>query len=663
MLRILCGAPACALFLYACRAGSAPEAPPVSEAPAQKESSATELADEAIRLIEEGRLEAARGVLDRLLLADRLERARAHLAAEQPEDALTEIDAALAIAPADRALQLVKADASLRLAEAQIRVGGNGMLIQGALEDALAYYGRAGESAHALFGASRAAWWLARPKEALAFARRGMAQRGADEGLTSAFGVPPERIYAEQVYAAYASARAEARPEAGELLRESEEALAKVLGRTSDDPWAWGTLSDLWEWEGQLASSKDALERGLVRAPADAGLLARLARVTRALEGPEGAVRAFERFTAANPSVVAGRWELAVARFDQALARYEGEPRVLDPQPFEGIEAEFRALRAGAPEFAQGALGYEVVCRLARGWCAFHAGDLARARGAFLSMNELFERGVEWALPGRLESGIQGLFFVADAYSQDDALAAGETFETLHALQPDQYLWANNAGFFLRDAAVALEREARAFCAAARGEIVNAEALSELRQRAGLARADSGERGAFARLADERAARARAIMERSWRAYQPAAELAPSDVRVVNDAALVLTYYLHHDLELAESLFLRCVEMGGPQLEEKRKALALEADPARAEALEAELELLTEAWGDAHQNLGVLAWFHRGDAAAARPWLEKSVEIWPERPEVLNSFLPQVRGERAPDRDDFLAWAKPCETP
>ena len=69
----------------------------------------------------------------------------------------------------------------------------------------------------------------------------------------------------------------------------------------------------------------------------------------------------------------------------------------------------------------------------------------------------------------------------------------------------------------------------------------------------------------------------------------------------------------------------------------------------------------TEAWGDAHQNLGVLEWFHRGNAALALPCFEKSVEIWAERPEVKNLYLPQVRGERPPARDEFLAWGEPCE--
>src|SRR6185503_17872658 len=149
-----------------------------------------------------------------------------------------------------------------------------------------------------------------------------------------------------------------------------------------------------------------------------------------------------------------------------------------------------------------------------------------RAAREFLSMNELFERGVEWQLSGELESGIQGLFMVADAYAaKDEKLAAGEAFWTLQRLQPDRYLWGNNAGFFLRDAAVDLEREGQGLCSAARAQLTNAEALAELRERAGirgLAPGSDQERAAFRRAADERFERARAIMEKSWEAYGPA---------------------------------------------------------------------------------------------------------------------------------------------
>jgi tetratricopeptide (TPR) repeat protein len=214
-----------------------------------------------------------------------------------------------------------------------------------------------------------------------------------------ALGLEPERIHAEPAFAAYATARSEAREEARALFLESEDALGRMLGRAGDDPWAWGRLSDLYEWEGQLGEAKSALERGLKRIPEDVGLIERLARVSRALEGPAATVKTFEAYVAAHPEVPAGRWQLAIARFALALDGYLADPRVLEPERFAAAEADFRALREQFPDFTTGALGYEVVCRLARGWCAFHTGDLDGAEREFLSMNELFERGIEWSRP------------------------------------------------------------------------------------------------------------------------------------------------------------------------------------------------------------------------------------------------------------------------
>jgi tetratricopeptide (TPR) repeat protein len=658
-----------AALVLACRSpATAPREPELSASAVQSEPPARgEIAAEATRLIEAGRLEDARAMLDELLLSGSLDQARAELAAGSPEDALTILDRILELAPEDPDARLLKADASLVLAEARIQSGGSAGLIEGALADALDYYQGLERSAHTLYGASRAAWRLGETQKALELAREGLSLRREGEPELGALGLVPERIYAEQVLAATASARASDSAETGALYEEAEAALGKLLGRASVDPWAWARLSDIHEWRGNHAEAQRACERGLARVPGDAGLLERLARVSLASAGPAGAVAAFETLVRAHPELPSGHWHLAVARFQQALEGYKADPRVLDPAPFTTAESEFRGLRERASEFWQAALGYEVVCRLARGWCAFHAGDLARAQREFLSMNELFERGVEWSLPGELESGIQGLYLVADAYrASDELLAAGEVFERLRELQPDSALWANNAGFFLRDAADALEKEARRLCRAARGELTNAEALAELRGLPGIERAVGGtaaERAAFARAADERAARARELMERSWQAYRPAAELAPEDVRVVNDAALVLVWYLHHDLAWAEQALLRCVELGGPQIEAKRAALASEESPERASALDDELTQLTEAWGDAHQNLGVLEWVHRRNAPAAEAWLEKSLAIWPDRLRVTNSLLPQVRGDLAPEPDDpwdLLGWGRPC---
>lgn len=654
-------------LVAACQGGPAPavEPAPVPEPRAEPVHA-------AIAALEAGDLARARATLDALIRTRQLAEARAKLAGA-PDEALVSIDECLALAPDDVELQLLKADASLRLAETKIASGGgHAGLIEGSLLDAFEYYTRAGRSPHALFGASRAAFLQGRTDEAIALARAGFDAAGRTELELGDLARRPERILAEELLVAEAAARAEGRAEADELRREAEDALMRLLGRVSDDPWTWTWLASLQEGDGRLADARRSLELGLKRVPEDAGMLGQLARVTATLAGPGEAVRALEAFAAAHPTLPAARWQLSVARFEAELARYQETQRVLAPDAFARLEDEFRVLRTETPEYTSSAYGYEAVCRLARGWCAFHAGELERAHDEFLAMNALFERAIEWAYPGVMESGIQGLFFVADTYFvREDLEAAGAIYERLHELQPEDVSWANNAGFNLRDAADVLATEARELCAVARGIETHPELLAERRAKIGLRAAPGSneERAEFRAAADERATRALALMERSFSAYEAAAALAPEDVRIVNDAALVLVYYLHRDLERAERWLLRCVELGGPQLEAKRAALAVEAVPERAAQLESELDLLQEAWADAHQNLGVLFWLHHRDGPSAGAWLEKAVAIDPERQSriaVRNMLLPQTRGEVPPepgDDWDLLGWGRPCPEP
>lgn len=648
-------APSCTSTAPAAPASKAGE-PPTSADPAT----------DAIEHLQEGRYQEARAGLQVLLLADALERARAALDAGDPEGALKAVDEALELAPDDPAVRRLKGDASLRLAEHTIATGGSGMLIEGVLSDALAFYRKADDSPHALLGASRAAWLLGDADEALALARQGRDRLGPEEVTFPELGVTPQRIVAEPVYAAYASARSRSGGgPAPELFAESEDALAALIARGVDDPWGWTRLSDLYEWESRPADARAVLERALARLPEDAGLLARWQRMLVATDGPAAAVTALEARVARTPELVAARWPLALARFQAALAATKADPRVLSPEGFQRAEAEFARCRELDPAYASEALKYEVVCRLARGWCALWDERLEDARREFLSMDELFEGGILWSYPGEFEDGIRGLFFVADAFSaRADDLEAGTTFESLLAIQPENALWANNAGYFLRDAAVGLEREGRNLCAAAAGRIEDPEALARARARAGLgAPGDdpAADRRALVEAASTRFETARAVMERCLAAYEVGAALAPDDVRIVNDLALILIYYAHRDLERAEALLQHGVEVGREQVRAAEAELAAAPEDGRAD-LETRLFDLRSAWGDCHENLGVLRTVYEHDDAAALPWLEKAVEIGPARPPLTNSLLPTLRGEAA--RDDYwnlTAWGTPCD--
>ena len=333
-------------------------------------------------------------------------------------------------------------------------------------------------------------------------------------------------------------------------------------------------------------------------------------------------------------------------------------------------EAHLAAARERDAGLAQECLGYEVLCRSGAAWSALDAGELDAAEGHFRSMGELLPRGLEWRYqsggdqPDPLPSGVAGLTWVADGWAQrEDWGRAALVFEELRALQPDLVDWHNNAAFFHRDAGVALEFEAQRLCAAAGGALAE-EALAPLRAALEIPselHGTPGEVERFQAAAAERLTRAHEHLQQSSTAYDEAARLAAEDVRVVNDTALVLVYYLHRDLERAEDLLMRCVRLGEEQL------LVGDLD----EQARWELE---NAWGDAFQNLGVLHLVHRNDPAAARRFFERSVEIGPEpRPLVGELWLvlcdrieagadPAEALSEAPESRAILHWGAPCDS-
>ncbi len=633
-------------------------------------------AEQALEHIQSGRFLEARNLLDELVVEENLAVAESELARGSPEDALLAIDEVLEISPPHPEGRFLKGRASLALAENAIAAGGSASLIEGALQDALEFFRLSADRPEAVFGAIRAANLLGQSEEALHWARkgRGLLQDSAlGEQELASF---PHRTLSEAFFNAYANARAADAPanDVRALFMESEDALESLLGRTPEEPWGWSRLSDLYEWEGDYESAQRRLQDGLARAPKDTGLLERLARVARRAGGTERSVAALEAHVAQHSKIALAAWLLARERFDRAVELFAaGERR---SELFSEAEDGFTRARELDPARASEALTYAVICRAARGWCAVWTGDLAHAEREFLSMNDLFDGGIAWSLPDRIQSGIAGLAAVGDAYyNQEDLIGAAEAFAKAHEFEPTNVSWANNSGFFLRDAAEKLEQEGRRLCAAAQGESLEPAALAELRELAGGGGSAAGdaERALFRKAANERLARARELMLRSYAVYQAAVGLSSDDVAVVNDTALISVYYLHNDLDQAEQMLHSCVEKGAAQIADLEARLeASDLSEEDRERLDGELFNLKTAWGDAHQNLGVLHLLHRNDPARALEFLERAVEIGPDpRPDVTNNLLPLLRnardpagGERNPAGNEFLAfrtWGEPCE--
>ncbi len=623
-------------------------AAPGGDEPLRHQGEPAEVAERAKLAIDQGEFATARALLGGLLVDGYVDQARSLLREDNPQEALVWIDEALDLAPRDREVLVLHGEGSLATGE---RLGDPLFF-----EDALRSFGAAGQDPQALFGASRAARLLFQTEDALRYAEAGaralesaersillpeapertLAQASFDAFIAAKTAIPEpaepadDATAGDEVEPANAEEIAAAEARAQELFAKTEAALSRLMARQDGDPWAWTNLSNLYLWEGRLLEARQAIESGLESLPANPELLERLYRVSRQEGGDSAVIEAFGEYRDRNPEISLGWWYGARARFDRALSNLEDAPR----DELRKAGEMFARCRELEPTYEADCLGWEVMVQNALAWCDYNAGDLEAAKAGFLATEEVLEGGLHWQLEGRLLSGVQGLYFVANAMNGEERFGdAADIFDFLREYDPENPTWANNAGFFNRDAGTALADVATAMRRAAAGEVEDGERLAALRERAGIAADDGVDRAAELLLAtaDELDAAAEERFRRSYAAYLQASELAPEDVRIVNDTALIQVYHLRDELEKAEAMLKRCVLMGAEQL----------AEPDLDEDQVFELK---NAWGDAYQNLGVLYLEVQDDPKKALGFFEKCVEIGPEaRPDVLAIYIPRCK--------------------
>lgn len=577
---------------------------------------------------------ALRGALAAQLLVGCVAGARDLLARSNPRDAMVLLDEALELDPRDAQVLFLRGECALRMGTED----GNAFFFSDARRSFLAA-ARGGRVPEAWSGAGRAGYLQyfddRDPRTltaAIEDARRGALETPAESELAALLSTPPARAWAEAACAGYTEAKgAGAPPErCAELFEGARAALEAWIGLAPEDPQPWAQLANLFAWEGRDEEARDAALRGLALAPEAGSLHEALVRAGRQVGGSDAVLALYADFVRARPEVALARWHYGVERVEKAIERLSAKDYDAR-EDFELAASELRRCRELDERYRETSLGYEALCRSGVGWCLFHTGDLDGARRAFLSMEDLLPGGLTWQYGEKLPSGIKSLQFVIGAYGRveeeserpDSLVQAASIGNYLHEYSPEDPDLANDAGFLNRDAGVALELRAEELLARAIG-------LSDGPD-AGWAEAElAGFRAQAARLL----ARAREHMEKSYRAYVDAAALAPQDARVLNDTGLILAYYLQRDPDRARQYFRDAIAVGTAQLGQG----AFEDDEARRN--------LIEAVGDAHQNIGVVQLTILGDAEAARPWFEKSLEYPPplgERFQVVNDFLPACR--------------------
>lgn len=557
----------------------------------------------------------------------RLLEVRALVEGGSPFDALIALDEVQTVAGDDPEVWYVRGEAALAAAN----LGGNGA--RDLYVDARGAFERSAElapGADAWLGASRAARMVGETAAALELARSAL-EAGTWERQ------PGERIVIEALFGSYV-AKKQAEEDDPALFAETEERLGAYTQSRPDDPWGWTQLANLYQWQGNPSEALAAFEHVVELTPDDANAHQRYAQLARMDGGAEAVLAAYDAFNASHPDSPLGLWYSAVETFNEAVVDLTADRESIPG--FQRAEELLVQCRTIEPSYEESCRGYEVMCRDGIGWALYGDGELERAKEAFLSMEDVLPGGLEWQLQGKLMSGVQGLAFIADRYYQrgenefdpEGKPEAAAIFDILRVYKPEDPDYANNAGFFHRDACVAFEVQAQGFLRRAKGRMLvregekDEEADFDTRPIVEVDVEVTPEEAAEYE-AQGQAMRALALehAEKSYLAYKAAAENASDDVRVLNDAALVMVYHVRKDVPEMEALLERAIELGAEQVQ----------DPDLSEE---ELDALLEAWGDAYQNMGLVYLTLKDDPAKAREYFEKAFEIGP-RPRVSRFWV------------------------
>ena len=299
---------------------------------------------------------------------------------------------------------------------------------------------------------------------------------------------------------------------------------------------------------------------------------------------------------------------------DQALR----ERRFADALPDYGTSIEWMsAAKVLEPSFSGGADSILIQARVSAAWCRLGQKDLDGAERALRAILEDSPELVD-ARDGLGRSAMDGVSSLAETLSERNLFGrAAELSRAVARVRPEDGLWWNNVGFFLREHGTQIEN------------------------------------GAFPEIADPKAA-AEAVYRDSWQAYRRAAELSPEDARIVNDAALLQVYHVQDDLALAEEMLLRAVRVGEAQLAE------LGESPPETERFP-----LAQAVGDAYQNLGYLYYHLLGRPQESRRFWVASMATDSGDRSGFQEYLDAIDGKREPLglRDGGFVQAPETEEP
>ena len=529
---------------------------------------------------------------------DVLSEARALLERGALDQAIQVLEAGLVTHPRDARLERALAQALERFVDE----GGSWL----ALSDARDAWDRARElepnELEARRGAIAVRLRLGEYGDALALAERALGAAWLSGGS-----VPPVllELACRARLGALPPSESETRPAA---LAEAWSALRHARELAGDSPALVLLAARLLEAEGLRARAAEELTAALERAPA--ANEPEVSELHRALidlylrEGIEERLSTlYERWSAAGTNATLAwftgyAWRLGgdlaqrERRFADALEAYRRAGQWM------GVAATLE------PAFAATADAIRFAAQVSSAWCELDSGalELASERLLHLLRTEPARRDEPDGLGRTLMHALSALG-ERRVEANDFEHAAAEAravVARLPELGALRGLWWNNLGFLLREYATQLE--------------------------AGKVEDGGG-----------RESRARETFRESWQSYRRAVELAPDDVRVLNDAALVQVYHLRDNLAEAEALLERAVAQGEAQL------AALGPAPDERKRFP-----LAQALGDAYLNLGYLNYHVYRQFGHARSAFERALGTDSGDRSYLADYLAAIDGQRAP---------------
>ncbi len=352
-------------------------------------------------------------------------------------------------------------------------------------------------------------------------------------------------------------------------------------------------LADLLAWQGRSEASREVLIEALIANPGNDLAAGRLKN-----QAPGEILSvAWLRIGRSHPENPLVQWRLGEALWAKYWVHRNQQDYLLAHEALNRAEDSFLNAMALEPSYQSSCQDWLHLIRTGHGWLYWMQSLIDDAATAFLAALE--------ADPDRLEAEAVaeslrlGIYSVEGYFFQGNRLDKVRAFHArLFKTYQDNADWTNNYAFACRDLGVMKAQE---------GEL------------------------------DE----ARVLFKESWTAYSRTVELAPDDVRLVNDRALISVYYLDEHFDEAERELHRAIALGTEEWSQLPEDVPAE-----------ERQNLDEAIGDAWENLAYLDVVRRQRTDRAEEYLAQALKHYPFENRGGVQRIRQVLDQMAQSSDD-----------